>query len=451
MSPGNAQPPHRIFRRLSQFSVRTMLILTTLFAIGIWWYQRPSGSTPSLLAGGAVFRAPQKPVAPLAATLEESSEASNPDFTDFVWHGRATVRDAHGRLLVSGRYRQDEPVGTWRAFHESGRLRARTNADTGAGWQTWHANGARQAITEAVASETDKPRSTPQRFHVQESYDNGQLRLQGMREDGLRAGLWTYWNRNGQVLAQGEYLDDLRSGPWQLTTAAGTRRQVFYLWGVATGPAEELFAAVDAAVASTVPQRRREAIFTLLSLGTAGQSRLEALLRQGPPADQRLVLDCLLAQPRCTPDLAVVVASMSDHASDEIARQALLARYLIDPAGRIESLTRLLEPVPDLTGKQPSQYLQQLDVLDEQLAVTLHAILRDSARARVHRPAIQLISRRLQQELQQPWPSVQIWDLSQLLVLLEKHPDPEIAAAATALVALTPSRYTEAAAFTPLQ
>ena len=93
MSNERQDGSQRGWRRLSQFSMRTMLILTTIVAIAIWWYRRPE-PTVTDLAGGGVIRIP-------TTDVEPTDEL--PVFSQY--HGNAKALDAEGRVLMSGRFR----------------------------------------------------------------------------------------------------------------------------------------------------------------------------------------------------------------------------------------------------------------------------------------------------------------------------------------------------------
>lgn len=54
-------------------------------------------------------------------------------------------------------------------------------------------------------------------------YPSGSPHAEGLREGGLRAGLWTEWYEEGRRYSQGRYKDDLRHGHWIYWYAGGQK------------------------------------------------------------------------------------------------------------------------------------------------------------------------------------------------------------------------------------
>ena len=50
---------------------------------------------------------------------------------------------------------------------------------------------------------------------VFEFYDNGQKRLNGRYNNGIKNGKWTWWNMDGSMDSTGTYKNDLMNGLWK--------------------------------------------------------------------------------------------------------------------------------------------------------------------------------------------------------------------------------------------
>ena len=46
-------------------------------------------------------------------------------------------------------------------------------------------------------------------------YDNGQKEMGGIITNGIRDGLWTYWNYKGQKIGEGSWIDNDKDGKWK--------------------------------------------------------------------------------------------------------------------------------------------------------------------------------------------------------------------------------------------
>ena len=440
-----------VVRRLSQFSIRTLLVLITLAALTLWFYRSPSAEE-TRLAGGAILSLHQR------ADPDYLANPENYAGEQLILHGKAKVRDAHGRTIVTGQYSDHSPVGTWRAYHENGRLRAYTNrahtngVGTGNGvgtphtgyygfnfapdvefqnWQTWHSNGNRQTLHNDLPSpqSSSKTGAPPtRRVQVQTWYDNGQMRSQGPLSDGRRVGKWTFWNRDGQPLAEGEYLNHLRHGLWQFTADDGTSRQVHYLLGNPTAPPQELLSQLRAALATS--DRQQQAIADLLHLGAEGDRCLAEAIQAGSPPERREFLKTIIANEAYPTAVADAITSLPDAEKERLHTLIQLANYFRGPEHRVAAVCDLLESAAELPIPDRRQLLQQCRQLGTTLPTTVELVLQDRSLAKLHRPAIQLLYVQIKQRGRYP----ESWDPTSLLARIQEHHDPAIAEAASELL-----------------
>ncbi|MBK7643223.1 MAG: hypothetical protein IPJ19_09255 [Planctomycetes bacterium] len=82
-------------------------------------------------------------------------------------------------------------------------------------WRSWYANG--QMRSECFFDGPTQER--PMTFW----FDNGQRRMQGPAQDGVRCGHWTVWFANGQVAEEGAFGGNRREGEWKAWSEDGKR------------------------------------------------------------------------------------------------------------------------------------------------------------------------------------------------------------------------------------
>jgi antitoxin component YwqK of YwqJK toxin-antitoxin module len=204
-----------------------MLLLTTLAAVGTWWYLRPE-PLERQLPGGMKLRVP--------IVVEE-----NKDTRDKVskYHGPFVVLDRYGRTLAKGFYDNGWPAGFWTYYHQDGRKALAGPCVDGcrAGvWTAWDESGRKRAEVEhgepvsAISGKSTRfgggfggvPNVAVRQGAASEWWDNGQPRTQGSFQRDRGHGSWTFWNRDGEKTADGEFLDGVRHGLW---TIAGEKGQ----------------------------------------------------------------------------------------------------------------------------------------------------------------------------------------------------------------------------------
>jgi len=219
-------------RRWLQFSLRFLLLLITLAAVGCWWFLRPE-SQDLPLAGGAM-------------KVRQQYRMGAGDKR--IRSGRWLLLDPDDRVRAKGRYAADRPHGWWTVYHENGGKALQGRCSRGARigtWKSWYPTGQIQAQWECERGQQPKwdsrtteigpsLRSGPVRVW----WPNGQLRFEGQYVDDEEDGDWTYYDREGRKTAEGPYRRGCRHGIWSLWDKPGGKpRRVAFAFG---GPVKDL-------------------------------------------------------------------------------------------------------------------------------------------------------------------------------------------------------------------
>src|SRR5262245_36024693 len=137
------KPRRRRWRFFVQFSLRSLLILTTLAAISCWWYLQPptheeelAGKRLKLRRQVQLISRDKGPVRPNITFPRDDVILKNV--------GSWRLLDEHGEALVVGRYQDGVATGKWTTYHTSGNKAAQGYVVHGARdglWRTWDAEG----------------------------------------------------------------------------------------------------------------------------------------------------------------------------------------------------------------------------------------------------------------------------------------------------------------------
>jgi antitoxin component YwqK of YwqJK toxin-antitoxin module len=386
--PAKRTAPRR-WRRIFQFSLRTLLILTTLAAVGCWWYLQPKIHVEELAGGALKLRR----VARERGKNEFFGRSARRDM--LVNLGSWQLRDKQGEALATGRYVNDQPHGFWKVFHPNGRKAAEGQMFQGLRvgvWRTWDERGQRESeatyviMKPAVAtpelpsfrpSKSRPPVSLPipvvgmigalgnmppvatmlmgglpgkvgatvglvslRHGQAKAWYANGQLKESGSYRYDRRDGTWKFYDEHGRVVGAGEYRDGLREGEWSvLDAASGQMKIVEFIGDRPRDGHERLMADLQAELASGQIERQVVAMDRLERLNAHGLPHLVNALSD-PRGDIQLLalrrLNRLLTTPRMAGDATRPVVdaatmgrieSLIDSDDERVARLALLVVY----------------------------------------------------------------------------------------------------------------------------
>jgi len=219
-------------RRWLQFSLRFMLLVITLAAVGCWWFLRPE-SEDLVLAGGAMKVRQQY-------RLGEGDKR--------IRSGRWLLLAPDDRVRAKGRYAADRPHGWWTVYHGNGAKALQGRCSRGARigtWKAWYPSGQIQAQWECERGQQPKwdSRTTEIGPSIREGpvrawWPNGQLRFEGQYAKDEEDGTWVYYDREGNKKAEGPYRRGRRHGYWTFWDEPnGKPRRVPFAFG---GPVPEL-------------------------------------------------------------------------------------------------------------------------------------------------------------------------------------------------------------------
>ncbi len=337
-------------RFCSQFSLRTLLAVTTLAAIVCWWLLRPQVMEEELAGTNLTLRRQVRTMPQIPKSLGQQDTQQGYSASVGSWQ----VFDKSNEQLVAGYFHDDRPHGHWTLWHTSGRKAAEGDAFRGARtgkWRTWDEAGKLRSEVEYRASESRMayggmgvggiawlpPYIAERHGRARVWHATGALACEGEYSDDRRDGRWTWYDERGNLVEQGTYRADVREGTW-ITAAA----KVEYVAGQPHAVHAALLTDLAADLASTSIRRQAAAAARLEELGAAGVPLLAQLLRQDNDAAKLLALRALVRRNAVPAELLSVVEPLADHADPRLALRAMLAVYQLRPERREALVGRII-------------------------------------------------------------------------------------------------------------
>ena len=154
-SPAVKKLRRRWWQFFVQFSLRSLLLVTTLAAVGCWWFLQPA-TREEELAGKHLKLRRQVKLVPRERGVAVGNVTVERDDLMAISVGSWRLIDEHGDPLVVGRYQNDVPHGNWTVYHVNGRKAAEGQVVRGARhglWRVWDAEGRLQSEVTYLAVE----------------------------------------------------------------------------------------------------------------------------------------------------------------------------------------------------------------------------------------------------------------------------------------------------------
>ncbi len=357
-SRDNPAPRRRTWRRFVQFRIRTLLLVTFAVALGMFFYTRPEVIEEQLPLSG--FRVKR--------------QVYRTDENTPINHGWWELRDADGRLVCEGRYRNDQPNGHWVWRHPSGRVRQEGEYRRGlrhGTWKTWYDDGQpRDEWTYADGVLEGPARSWWPGSHVGESLRDSHSRLgetrpravtghlasEGAYSAGQPSGPWTFYGEQGQRIAEGSYENGRREGPWCVWVAEGNEQPTeHYAAGRLVPHDEGLISQWRTRLNGHGFAKRSEAAWALGRLGEPGRTVLDEAAGSSDAEISTLAFLELVEQPAWAEANVPRLVAALDEPAEQVQLAAMLA---LSPLGSraadaVPKLERLLGPEDDNEQSDP--------------------------------------------------------------------------------------------------
>jgi hypothetical protein len=367
-----ARSRRRWWRFFYQFSLRSLLVLTTVVATLCWWLLQPEVEDELLMGDELrlrrqVRRVPADEVDPLRRWNVDNEVAV---ISDGSWK----LLDLHGDVFVDGNYARDRMQGRWTSYYAHGGKSAEGKVvrDVRSGpWREW--NQAGQLVSEVTyrpiparyfgyPDAWDSERHGPSRtWHT-----NGKLASEGDYADGRQSGNWKLYDVNGIVVEEGPFAHGKRHGRWRQRDAASQSwTETEYVLGRTLAEHHALLARLQSDLVSEQLATRYRAIERLAELGEHGVPLLATTLEQADDEMKLLALRALVRGDHATPELATRIRPWINHPDHRIAVRAMLGVFVAAPNEREGLYRKLIDAAADCPSDLKIETLSKLCEADE--------------------------------------------------------------------------------------
>lgn len=411
--PPRAKPRRSWHRTFLQFSLRTLLGLTAVAALGCWWFVQPKMQEEQLAGKYLTLQRQIRPAreSDLALGVFYVREKNAT-----VTEGRYQLRDERRDILASGHYLANQPNGRWTIYHANGHKSAEGRMIDGVRvgiWRTWYDDGHPQSeVTYALVKQIvgpanrettaadgslqkivsratlgggklrdeqiDLPRLAQRHGPARFWHASGKLQCEGPYNRSLRDGRWSFYNDLGQLTEQGEFRLGLREGPWLIRDASTEHSTTIeFLADHPRAEFDRLIAMLKREIASGDLQRQIAAMHRLDDLGFPALPLLMTLLNDVSADVQLMALRRLeslfqasesIGQPLAQFPAETAIAAAErfiDSPDERLARSAAYWLYRIAPARRGDLYQPLLQSARKSSdAKWQAQVLETLYLED---------------------------------------------------------------------------------------
>jgi antitoxin component YwqK of YwqJK toxin-antitoxin module len=319
----DASPRHRSLRRFLQFRLRTLMLLTFVAGVAMFFYTRLEVIEEQVMGNFRVVR-----------QVYRNADGKA------ICHGWWELFDHQGRRICQGKYKSDQPSGKWTYWHANGRIQQQgeyRNGQRHGVWSEWYEDGQRKLETTHVDGVLDGP--------ARAWLPGATLSYEGQHAAGKRTGQWTFYGASGHKRAEGVYLNDLQEGAWQLWDDESRPTAALYAAGLVVEADGKLLAALRERLFSGSTSQRALAAWALGRLNDLGAAVLDDAYRSGDARIRLLALLELAKNPKwCQANVSRLVEALDEnsHAAQDAAMLALSA---LGPAAKeaVPKLERCLE------------------------------------------------------------------------------------------------------------
>ena len=385
MSHSPSPPRGGRFRFLYQFCLRTLLLATAAAAVFCNWYFQPKYHEEEL--AGKELR--------LRRQVKRSNPPDDPfaptDNSEILNHGNWSLLDGGDLTVARGQFHENAATGKWTAWYPTGGKAAEGRMQQGVKvgrWRTWYEDGKLASdvrFSDQPVKLTDLERGphvadlsglrlAPHRPVVASRHGparswhaNGKLKHEGNFASTRQDGVWTFYDEQGCVTETGPFRAGLRHGEWTILTRSvsegkhTTTETIRNIDGRTESELNAILKRLKPLVSNDKRSERYAALIDLAVLGERGAPLLLERLASGDIHEQTAIVGMVPRMPTGAPLLLPHIRGYCTSSDQDLAHQARLTLFQIDPASREELFEPLLAEA--LAAPTLGSLLEELTVL----------------------------------------------------------------------------------------